>query len=46
MPQTLFKTKVYDEETDDKRVPVIKNWLGWEGLQLIKTFTNKIMLLQ
>ena len=34
------ETKVY-ELTDKEKVPVIKEWLGREGLQLIKTFTNE-----
>ena len=34
----ILETKAY-ALTDEENVPVIKNWLGWEGLQLIKTFT-------
>ena len=34
------KTKTY-ELTDEEKVPVTKNWLGMEGLQLIKTCTNE-----
>ena len=36
----ILKTKTF-ELTDEKNIPVIKNWLGSEGLQLIKTFTNE-----
>ena len=31
----IFDTKAY-ELTDEKKVPVMKNWLGREGLQLKK----------
>ena len=34
------ETKAYDP-TDVEKFPVIKNWLGQEGLQLIKTFMNE-----
>ena len=27
--------------SEEEKVPVIKNWLGWEGLQLIQTFTQE-----
>ena len=36
----IVKTKPY-ELTDEEKVPIIKNWLGKEGLQLLKTFTNE-----
>ena len=32
----IFQTKAY-HITDEEKVPVIKNWLGMDGLQLIKT---------
>ena len=35
----ILQTKTY-EITGEKEVPIIKDWLGREGLQLIKTFTN------
>ena len=31
----IIQTKVY-ELTVEEIVPVINNWLGWEGLQLTK----------
>ena len=33
------QTKTY-ELTKEENVPIIRNWLGWEGLQLIKPFMN------
>ena len=36
----ILKTKKY-ELTDEEKVLVIKNWLGREGWQLKKTFTNE-----
>ena len=36
----ILETKVY-ELTDEEKVPVIKNHLGQESLQLIKTFRMK-----
>ena len=27
---------------EEEKVQVIKNWLGQEGLQLVKTFTNEV----
>ena len=36
----ILETKAYGL-TDDKKVPVIKNWIGGAGLQLIKIFTNE-----
>ena len=35
----ILKTKMYNL-TDEEQVPIIKDWLGREGLQLIKTFMN------
>ena len=35
-----LETKSY-ELTEEEKVLVIKNWLGSEGLPLIKTFTNE-----
>ena len=34
----ILETKAYGL-TDEEKVPVIKNWVGQEGLQFIKTFT-------
>ena len=36
----ILETKAY-ELTDKEKVPVIKNWLGQEGLQCIEMFTNE-----
>ena len=36
----ILQMKMY-ELTEEEKVPIIKNWLGREGLQLIKTFTNE-----
>ena len=36
----LGKKKAY-ELTDEEKAPVIKTWLGMEGLQFIKTYTNE-----
>ena len=36
----IFETKAY-ELTDEEKIPVIKNWLGREGLELTKTLTNE-----
>ena len=36
----ILETKAYEITGEDK-VPVIRNWLGWEDLQLKKTFTNE-----
>ena len=36
----ILEAKAY-EITDEEKIPVIKNWLGRRGLQLIKTFTKK-----
>ena len=36
----IIETKAY-ELSDEEKVPVIKNWLDWEGLKLINTFTNE-----
>ena len=38
--KNILKTKMY-ELNDEEMVLVIKNWLGREGLQLIKTFTRE-----
>ena len=35
---SILETKAYGLSNEGK-VPVIKNWLGKEGMQLIKTFT-------
>ena len=35
----MFQAEVYDLN-DEEKVPVIKNWLGREGLQFIQPFTN------
>ena len=37
---SILETKAY-KIIDEEKVPVIKDWLGWERLQLIKTFTNE-----
>ena len=29
------------ELTDEEKIPVIKNWLGREGEQLVKAFSNE-----
>ena len=29
------------EINDEERIPVIKNWLGWDGLLLVKSFTQE-----
>ena len=34
-----LQTKTY-ELTEEEKVPILKNWLGREGLQLIQTFTS------
>ena len=34
------ETKAY-ELTEEEKVPVIKNWLGWKGLQLLQTSTHE-----
>ena len=36
----ILETKMY-ELTDEKKIPVIKNWLGREGLKVNKMFTNE-----
>ena len=36
----FLETKTY-ELTDEGKVLVIKNWLGTQGLKLIKYFTNE-----
>ena len=38
---SILETKA-NELIDKEKVPLIKNWLGRESLQLIKTFTNKM----
>ena len=35
----ILETRVY-ELTDEEKVPVIKNWLGQEGVQLMKIFSS------
>ena len=35
----ILQTRTY-ELNDEVKVPIIKNWLGKGGLQLIQTFTN------
>ena len=35
----IFWTKTY-KLTWKEKVPIIKNWLGREGLEIIETFTN------
>ena len=35
----VHQAKVYDLY-DEEKVPVIKNWLGREGLQFLQTLTN------
>ena len=34
----VLHAKVYD--LNDEKVHIIKNWLGWEGLQFTQTVTN------
>ena len=36
----IIETRVYELSYEEK-VPLIKNWFGQEGLQLIKTFTHE-----
>ena len=36
----ILKMNAY-EPIDEEKVPVIKNCLGWEGLQPIKTFIQE-----
>ena len=36
----ILETRAYGL-TDDEKVPVIKNWLCWEGLQLIRAFIHE-----
>ena len=36
---SVLDTRAY--EINDDRIPVIKNYLGWEGLLLIVTFTQE-----
>ena len=36
----ILETKAY-ELTDKEKVPIIRDWLGRESMQLIKTFTNE-----
>ena len=38
----ILETKVY-EINDDERIPVIKNWLGSEGLLIMKAFMQEEM---
>ena len=35
----ILDTKVY-KLSEEEKFPVIKNWFGWEDLQLIQTFTQ------
>ena len=37
---TILETRVY-KINDEERRPVIKNWLGKEGLLLMETFTQE-----
>ena len=37
--KNLLQTKIC-ELTEEEKVPIIKNWLGRGGLQLIQTFTK------
>ena len=37
---SIYETRAY-EVSDEERIPVIKNWLGWKGLLLKGTFTQK-----
>ena len=36
----LLETRAY-ETNDEERIPVIKIWLGWEGLLLMETSTQE-----
>ena len=36
----ILETKTNDL-TDKGKVQVIKNWMGWESMQPLKTFTNE-----
>ena len=38
--KNILETEAY-ELNEKEKTPVIKNWLGREGLQLIKSFTNE-----
>ena len=38
--KNILETKAYDL-TNKEKLPLIKNWLGWEGLQLMKMFTHE-----